>query len=136
MVANHDGPNTVCLTQVNDVPLVHVLDALADLPHVVDDLGLAHGVALTGDLFEQLAPGQAGIVARHHTVHQTRAANALFHDGEEEGERENKNLLQGGIFSVSLISICSKPRRYLKDLHQLSPSVAFCLSFPSPHLRN
>ena len=50
----------ILLTQVNDVPLVHVLDALADLPHVVDDLCLAHGVALRGDPLKQLAARQAG----------------------------------------------------------------------------
>ena len=48
------------LTQMDDVSLVHVLDALADLPHVVDDLSLAHGVALGGDPFEQLPARQAG----------------------------------------------------------------------------
>ena len=40
---------------MDDVTLVHVLDALADLPHVVDDLGLRHGVALGGDPLEELA---------------------------------------------------------------------------------
>lgn len=51
---------------MDDVPLVHVLDALADLPHVVDDLGLRHGVALGGrDLLEQLPARQAGIEAGH-----------------------------------------------------------------------
>lgn len=44
---------------MNDVLLVHVLDALADLAHVVDDLGLGHDVALGGDALEQLASGQA-----------------------------------------------------------------------------
>ena len=39
---------------------MHVLDTLADLPHVVDDLCLAHGVALGGDSLEQLPAGQAG----------------------------------------------------------------------------
>ena len=40
---------------MDDVTLVHVLDALADLPHVVDDLSLRHGVALGGDPLEELA---------------------------------------------------------------------------------
>ena len=40
---------------MDDVPLVHVLHSLADLSHVVDDLGLAHGVALRGDPLEQLS---------------------------------------------------------------------------------
>ena len=48
------------LTQMDDVSLVHVLDALADLPHVVDDLSLAHGVALGGDPLEQFPARQAG----------------------------------------------------------------------------
>ncbi len=52
-------------TQVNDVPLVHVLDTLAHLPHVVDDLGFGHGVALLGDLFEEFSAGQAGIYSGH-----------------------------------------------------------------------
>ena len=43
-----------------DVSLVHVLDTLAYLPHVVDDLGLAHGVALGGAPLEQLPARQAG----------------------------------------------------------------------------
>ena len=43
-----------------DVPLVHVLDSLADLPHVVDNLGLAHGVSLRGDPLEQFPAGEAG----------------------------------------------------------------------------
>lgn len=43
-----------------DVSLVHVFDPLADLPHVVDDLSLAHGVALGGDPLEQLPARQAG----------------------------------------------------------------------------
>ena len=42
------------LTQMDDVSLVHVLDAFANLSHVVDDLGLRHGVPLGGDPFEQL----------------------------------------------------------------------------------
>ena len=42
------------LTQMDDVSLVHVLDPLANLSHVVDDLGLGHGVPLGGDPFEQL----------------------------------------------------------------------------------
>ena len=53
----------VKLTQMDDVPLVHVLDPLADLAHVVDDLGLGHGVALGGDPLEELAPREAGIEA-------------------------------------------------------------------------
>ena len=52
--------NVCLLTQMDDVSLVHVLDALADLPHVVDDLSLAHGVALGGDPLEQLPARQAG----------------------------------------------------------------------------
>ena len=43
-----------------DVPLVHVLDSLADLPHVVDDLSLTHGVALGCDPLKQLPARQAG----------------------------------------------------------------------------
>lgn len=53
------------LTEVDDVPLVHVLDSLADLPHVVDDLRLGHGVALGGDLLEQFPAGQAGRDSAH-----------------------------------------------------------------------
>jgi len=50
---------------VNDVPLVHVLDSLAHLPHVVDDLGFGHGVALLRDLLEEFSSGQAGIYSGH-----------------------------------------------------------------------
>ena len=50
---------------MDNVSLVHVLDALADLPHVVDDLGLGHGVALGGDPLEELAATEAGIEAPH-----------------------------------------------------------------------
>ena len=66
------------LTQVNDVPLVHVLDPLADLPHVVDDLRLGHGVSLRGDLLEQLPAGQAARGARlvKQPRHQAGAGNA------------------------------------------------------------
>ena len=52
-------------TQVDDVAFVHVLDALADLAHVVDYLRLGHGVALRRDALEELAAAQAGI----HPVH-------------------------------------------------------------------
>ena len=54
----------IIFTQMNDVSLVHVLDALTDLSHVVDDLGLGHGVAIGRDLLEELAATQAGIDAR------------------------------------------------------------------------
>ena len=56
---------TLILTEVDDVPLVHVLDALADLAHVVDDLGLGHDVALRGDLLEELPARQAGTDSGH-----------------------------------------------------------------------
>lgn len=48
-----------CLTEMDDVLLVHMLDALADLPHVVDDFCLRHRVTLGRDPFEQFAAGQA-----------------------------------------------------------------------------
>ena len=50
---------------MDDISLVHVFNALADLPHVVDDLRLGHGVALGGDPFEQFSSRQAGIDALH-----------------------------------------------------------------------
>ena len=53
------------LTKVYNVPLVHVLDALANLSHVVDHLGLGHDVALRGDLLEELPAGQAGTDSGH-----------------------------------------------------------------------
>ena len=53
------------LTQVNDVPLMHVLDSLAHLPHVIDHFSFGHGVTLFSDLLEQLSAGQAGIYAGH-----------------------------------------------------------------------
>ena len=53
------------LTEMNNVPFVHMLDTLADLPHVVDDLSLRHGVAFTGDLLKEFTAGQAGIYAGH-----------------------------------------------------------------------
>jgi len=43
---------------MNDVLLMHVLQSLADLAHVVDHLGLRHLVILVGDLVEQLATRQ------------------------------------------------------------------------------
>ena len=109
MVANHDGPNTVCLTQVNDVPLVHVLDPLADLPHVVDDLRLAHGVALAGDLLEQLAAGQAG----EHAVHQTRAAHTFFIQMLAE-EKERSGPLVGD-FLLRFVFFCMHGRKREKE---------------------
>ena len=51
--------------QVDDVSLVHVLDALADLAHVVDDFSLGHGVAVGGDLLKEFATRQAGIYSGH-----------------------------------------------------------------------
>ena len=50
---------------MDDVPLVHVLDALADLSHVVDDLGLRHDVAVGRDLLEEFSARQAGRDAGH-----------------------------------------------------------------------
>lgn len=44
---------------MNNVLLVHMLNALADLPHVIDDFRLGHGVTLGRDPLEQLAAGQA-----------------------------------------------------------------------------
>merc|ERR1719158_1155775 len=44
--------------QMDDVPFMHVFDPLADLSHVVDNLGLRHSVALCCDPLEQLAPGE------------------------------------------------------------------------------
>lgn len=44
---------------MNNVLLVHVFDALADLSHVINDLRLGHGVAFGRDPLEQLAAGQA-----------------------------------------------------------------------------
>ena len=60
-----DKSMQMLLTQVDDVPLVHVLDALANLSHVVDHLGLGHDVALRGDLLEELPAGQAGTDSGH-----------------------------------------------------------------------
>ena len=37
---------------MDDVPFMHVFDPFADLAHVVDDLGLRHGVALCSDPLE------------------------------------------------------------------------------------
>ena len=46
---------------MDDVSLVHVLDAFANLAHVVDHLRLGHCVTLGSDPFEELAARQAGI---------------------------------------------------------------------------
>lgn len=46
--------------QVDDVLLVHVAHALADLAHVVRRLRLRHAVAGLRDALEQLAARQAG----------------------------------------------------------------------------
>ena len=48
-----------------DISFMHMFNALADLPHVVNDLSLRHGVAFRGDFFKELTAGQAGIYARH-----------------------------------------------------------------------
>ena len=45
---------------MNDVSLMHVLDTLTDLSHVVDDLSFTHGVALSSDPLKQLPARQAG----------------------------------------------------------------------------
>lgn len=55
----HKGPLNRSLTKMDDVLLVHVLDAFADLAHVVNDLGFRHDVTLGGDALEQLASRQA-----------------------------------------------------------------------------
>lgn len=47
------------LTEMNDVFLVHMLDAFADLPHIIDDFRLGHSVTLGRDPLEQFAAGQA-----------------------------------------------------------------------------
>lgn len=47
------------LTQVDNVLLMHVLDAFTYLSHVVDHLSLRHGVALSCDPLKQLATRQA-----------------------------------------------------------------------------
>lgn len=39
-------------TEVDDVLLVHMLDALTDLSHVIDDFRLGHGVTLSRDPLE------------------------------------------------------------------------------------
>jgi hypothetical protein len=37
---------------MNDVSLVHMLDAFANLAHVIDDFGLGHCIAFGCDLFK------------------------------------------------------------------------------------
>lgn len=44
---------------MDDVLLVHMLYALADLPHIIDDFRLGHGVSFSRDPLEQLTAGQA-----------------------------------------------------------------------------
>lgn len=44
---------------MDDVLLMHMLDALADLAHVVDDLSFGHDVTFSGDALEQLSSRQA-----------------------------------------------------------------------------
>ena len=56
-----DKSMQMLLTQVDDVPLVHVLHSFTNLPHVVDHLRLRHCVTLGSDPFEELAARQAGI---------------------------------------------------------------------------
>lgn len=44
---------------MDDVLLVHMLDTLADLPHVIDDFRLGHSITLGRDPLEQFTAGQA-----------------------------------------------------------------------------
>lgn len=47
------------LTQVDNILFMHVLDAFTDLSHIVDHLGLRHGVALSSDPLKQFSSRQA-----------------------------------------------------------------------------
>lgn len=47
------------LTKVDNVLLMHVFDAFTDLSHVVDHLGLRHGVALSCDPLKEFTTRQA-----------------------------------------------------------------------------
>ena len=50
---------------MNNISFVHVLDTLADLSHVIDDLGFGHGIAFSRNLLEKLSAAQARIYAGH-----------------------------------------------------------------------
>ena len=62
------------LTQVNYVSFVHMLHALADLAHVVDDLRFAHRVAFCRDALEEFSPRETGIhsVVKGFAGHATK----------------------------------------------------------------
>jgi len=36
----------LCLTEMDNVLLVHMLDALTDLPHIINDFRLGHSITL------------------------------------------------------------------------------------------
>lgn len=50
---------------MNDALLVHVPQALAHLPDVLDDLGLGHGVGFIGHAVKKLTARQAEREARN-----------------------------------------------------------------------
>ena len=55
------------LTQMENIVLVHVLDGLADLSHVVDNLCLGHSIPFGRNPFKQLSTRQE-LIDQHHLI--------------------------------------------------------------------
>ncbi|KYN39678.1 hypothetical protein ALC56_06173 [Trachymyrmex septentrionalis] len=44
--------NNILINIMDDVLLVHMLDALTDLPHIINDFRLGHSITLSRNSFE------------------------------------------------------------------------------------